>query len=77
MMSKKKLLPNGTTWREAYDAFGELASSEFSDVASAAQEEQYTLEQIGSADTAMELEPQILVGFRRKYIDILKLQEER
>lgn len=77
MMPNKKPLPDGTTWQEAYDAFGELASSAHDDVADVAKEEQYLLEQIGSGDTTMELEPEILVGFRRKYIDILKLQEER
>ncbi len=76
MMSKKRHFPQGTTWQEAYDAFGELASSEHDDVASAAQKEQNTLEQIGSADTAMKLEPEILALFRRKYIDLLKLKND-
>jgi hypothetical protein len=77
MMPNKKPLPDGTTWQEAYDAFGELASSKHHDVADVAKEEQLLLEQIGSGDTAMELEPEILVGFRRKYHDLLKLVQER
>jgi hypothetical protein len=77
MMPKKKLLPDGTTWQEAYDAFGELASSEHQDVANAAEEEQLTLEDIGTSNPLDAIEPEVLVGFRRRYHDILKLIQER
>ncbi len=77
MMSKKRHFPQGTTWQEAYDAFGELASSPYGDVAAAATAEQHLLEEIGSADTVMELESEILALFRRKYINLLKLKNER
>ena len=77
LMAPKKHLPEGTTWQQAYDAFGELARSEHEDVASAATEEQHLLEQIGGSDVKMVLEPEILVGFRRKFMDLLRLQDER
>lgn len=77
MMSKKIHLPDGTTWQQAYDAFDELAKSAHPDVAGAAEEERLLLESIGGSDVHMVLEPELLAGFRRTYMDILRLQDER
>lgn len=72
MMSKKSHLPDGTTWQEAYDAFDELAMREIPGAFDAV----LTMETVNhGGDVDMELEPELLVGFRKRYEALLLAEQ--
>lgn len=77
MMSKKNLMPEGTTMRQVREAFHALAESDDDAIAREAKDVELTIEQIGSAesmDEPMDLEE--LWGFRDTFIRLMNRKED-